>query len=222
MNTVLSLGGSLLYEKNRFNTTFVKKIGVLLAKQKKLAVVVGGGVRARKAANAVRARGKTEFFADEAAIKATRWNARAIAKAIGSRAVFARAFEDAVRAIASSKIPVMGGVLPGLTTDAVAVLLAERLSARRVINASDVDGVYSIDPKKSLRAKKFPRLTHKQLVALAVEQDSREAGANFIFDLVACKLAARSSIRLEFVNGRNLEELGHALKGVKHSGTIVE
>ena len=55
-------------------------------------------------------------------------------------------------------------------------------------------------------------MTHEELIALAVKSDERRAGTNFVFDLIACKLAARSKIELRFVDGWDLVELKKALK----------
>ncbi|MBS3070278.1 hypothetical protein J4220_02105, partial [Candidatus Micrarchaeota archaeon] len=64
------------------------------------------------------------------------------------------------------------------------------------------------------------RLSHDALVGLAMRFDSRKARENFVFDVVACKLAARSKISLSFVSS-NPVELEKALEGRKFSGTIV-
>lgn len=224
---VLSLGGSLLYENGALSHAALKqKAGAVAraAERVSLAVVVGGGVKARAAANAARERGASEFEADEAAIAATRENARVFAKTLfqdfGVHAVYVDDFHKAADLLHRGFTPVMGGQLPGLTTDACSVLLAELTRASRVVNASVVDGVYNKDPKLK-GARKFPRLTHEKLVALAAAQDARRAGQHFVFDLLACKIAARSRVRIDFVDGRDAAQFELALEGRKHKGTIV-
>ncbi len=224
---VLSLGGSLLYENGSLNARALreKARAVAAAAQRvSIAVVVGGGTKARTYAEAARAQRKSEFEADEAAIHATRENARAFAKALfetgGAHAVYVDDFHKAVELLRRGFTPVMGGQMPGLTTDACSVLLAELARASRVVNASNVDGVYNKDPKLK-GARRFPRLTHEKLVALAAAQDARRAGQHFVFDLLACKLAARSRIRLDFVDGRDAAKLEAVLEGRKSGGTTV-
>ncbi len=219
-SVILSLGGSLLYSNSQVNHDYVRSVGELLGRQKNLGVVVGGGTKARDAADAVRSHGGGEFAADEAAIAVTHENARLLAGAIGREAVFCKDFASAAR-VFGKKIPVMGGVLPGLTTDAVAVLLAEKLGVRVVVNASKINGVYDKNPAAYSDAKLYEKLTHGELVALAVKSDERRAGTNFVFDLIACKLAARSRIELRFVDGRVLQDLKNALSGKKWVGTRV-
>jgi uridylate kinase len=225
---VLSLGGSLLYEGNALSQTALQEKASAVARASRrsaapLAVLVGGGTKARQRANDARSRGASEFEADEAAIAATRENARAFARALferGVHAVYCEDFHKAAELLQRGFVPVMGGQLPGLTTDACAVLLAELARAERVVNATNVSGVYNKDPKLK-DARKFPRLSHEKLVALAAAQDAREPGQHFVFDLLACKLAARSKIRVDFVDGRDARNIEFALEGRKHGGTTV-
>jgi uridylate kinase len=56
---------------------------------------------------------------------------------------------------------------PFFTTDTTAVLRAAEIGADAVLKATDVDGVYSADPKKDKRAKRYQRLTHQE----AIERD---------------------------------------------------
>ena len=45
----------------------------------------------------------------------------------------------------------MGGLKPGITTDAVAALVAERVNADLLVKGTDQDGVYDKDPRKHAR-----------------------------------------------------------------------
>jgi len=181
-------------------------------------VVVGGGILARRYADEARKKTGNEFWADRAAIRATRENARITAKACGGK--YCETLDEALAARKRGLQPVMGGMLEGLTTDSDAVLLAECLGEKRLVNLSRVSGIYDCNPSKK-GARLFKRMTHSQLVALASKFDERKARTNFPFDLVACKLAARSKIRIDFVDGRDLAEVRKALQGKPHLGTVV-
>ncbi|MFH1750387.1 MAG: UMP kinase [Candidatus Micrarchaeota archaeon] len=226
---VVSLGGSLLFDKEgRFNLKDAKKLAGMLvsvhSRGIRLIVITGGGRRAREYANAARRKHGTEFDADREAIRATRENARAIIGLMGS-AAYGRVlekFDDADNAFKRNKIAVGAGLLEGLTTDAVSVLFAEKARAAAVVNLGDTDGIYSSDPKKHKNAKRFTKMTHRELVDLAIKSDSRLAGTHFVFDLVAAKLAARSGMELRFVDGRDLGESEMAILGKKFSGTVVK
>jgi uridylate kinase len=50
---------------------------------------------------------------------------------------------------------------PFFTTDTTAVLRAAEMACDAVLKATNVDGVYSADPKKDPTAERFDRLTHE-------------------------------------------------------------
>ena len=54
---------------------------------------------------------------------------------------------------------------PFFTTDTAAVLRAAELRCDAVLKATQVDGVYSADPKKDPNAIRFDRLTHDEAIA---------------------------------------------------------
>jgi uridylate kinase len=54
---------------------------------------------------------------------------------------------------------------PFFTTDTAAVLRAAELRCDAVLKATQVDGVYSADPKKDPSALRFERLTHDEAIA---------------------------------------------------------
>jgi uridylate kinase len=58
---------------------------------------------------------------------------------------------------------------PFFTTDTTAVLRAAELDAHAVLKATNVDGVYSADPKKDPKAKRYDRLSPQE----AIERDLR-------------------------------------------------
>ncbi len=220
---VVSLGGSVLYSGSKFDR---KKAGILAAAlhdasaRCSLIVVVGGGALARKRVEKARAEGKSEFEADLAAIAATRANALKFAGILPD-SVFAGTFRKGMAELGAGKIVVSCGMMPGLTTDSVSVLFAELARAKRVVNVSNVDGIYAGDPAANPRSQKYARLSHEQLTSLAVKFDSRKARENFVFDLVACKLAGRSRIPVYFVSAANPAEIGNAIAGRSISGTVV-
>jgi len=53
---------------------------------------------------------------------------------------------------------------PYFTTDTTAVLRAAELEAQAVLKATNVDGVYSADPKKDPKAKRYDRLSHQEAI----------------------------------------------------------
>ncbi|HUK93350.1 MAG TPA: UMP kinase, partial [Methanomicrobiales archaeon] len=130
----------------------------------------------------------------------------------------AESYRDAARFGESGKIVVMGGVIPGQTTDAVAALLAEKVRADLIINWTSVDGIYDKDPKRHPDAVKHSRISPGELQAI-VRGDRLEAGSNTVFDALAAKIIGRSGIPLVVLDGRKPGDPRKAIRGKK--GTLV-
>ncbi len=130
-------------------------------------------------------------------------------------------FEFAKEPARENKAVVMGGTIPGITTDTDSVLLAEAVGAGRLVNVSNVDAIYDSDPRKNPNAKRYVKMGYEELIALASQSDKRMAGTNFVFDLLACKLIARSKIETHFVSYKKMDDLEAAIEGKKHGGTVV-
>jgi uridylate kinase len=218
---VISLGGSVLVpslEKNHIReyAAILRKIG----KEYRIFVVVGGGGEARRYIGVARTLGIDEATGDELGIQVTRMNALLLAGALGDAAYpnIAESYRDAARFGESGKIVVMGGVIPGQTTDAVAALLAEKVRAGLIINWTSVDGIYSADPKKHRDAVRHSTLTPVELQAI-IRGDRLEAGSNTVFDTLAAKILGRSGIPLVVLDGRKPVDPRRAIRGRK--GTLV-
>ncbi|VVB56752.1 Uridylate kinase [uncultured archaeon] len=219
---VLSVGGSLLNDGKPNAEMAAKLAGVMKQAGLPLAAVCGGGKQARKRAESARKKTGSEFMADMAGIKITHKNAEALRSALGPEAgakIF-KDFKPAQKAVGKQKYIVMGGTIPGITTDADSALLAEALGAKRLVNLSNT-AIYDSDPRENPNAKKFDVMSYSELIALANKSDQRKAGTHFVFDMLACSLIARSRIETHFVDGRDLGQVRAAIMGEKHSGTIV-
>ncbi|MEM4366798.1 MAG: UMP kinase [Candidatus Anstonellales archaeon] len=220
---VISLGGSVINATGTPNTEFLKEFAKMLKPIKRnVAVVCGGGKIARDYIKAIISLGKNYFAADRIAIEETRKNAMLVQEAIGSACYpnVVTSYEEALLASSKYSRLVMGGMVPGITTDACAAVLAEALHAERLVNVSNIDGVYTSDPKKDKNAKRIKEMTHEKMVKMAIEQDLRRAGEHFVFDLLACKIAERSNIELRFVDSK-IGAIKDAIEG-KSAGTTVK
>jgi len=222
---VLSLGGSVLI-KDQDDAKYIKELAKVLievSEYRKLYVVTGGGRIARFYINSGRELGADETSLDEMGIEVTRLNARLLMIALGDHATHipSKSYDEAVNAAKTHSIVVMGGVSPGITTDAVSALLAERAKAKWLVNATSVDGAYTADPKKDLTAKRLPKLAYKELISLVGGTPSG-AGPNIVFDPMGAKVIERSRIALAIVDGRDLQNLKNALEGKQFKGTLVQ
>ncbi|MCK4327609.1 MAG: UMP kinase [Candidatus Diapherotrites archaeon] len=222
MAIVLKIGGSLVFP-GKTDAGYVKEVSSILQRLKRrtvVGVVVGMGKRGEKALLAARKRRVSEYDLDAVAIRQTRKNAMLLRKALGLRGKVPATIDEARREAKRKGITVMGGTVPGHTTNTVAALLAEAIGAKKLVNATNVDGVYTKDPRKHKSAKKFRKMKFARLISLSAEQDARGARTHFVFDLLAAKLIARSKIRTFIINGTP-GEIESTLKG-RTRGTVVQ
>ena len=220
---VVSIGGSVLIP-DKDDAVFIGKLANVLrdvSKKVQLAVVCGGGKIARYYTNTGRDLNGTTYQRDILGIGATRLNAELLRIALGECSYdgVPHTVDEAAKAFLSGKIVVMGGTEPGHTTDAVATMLAGGVGAKRVVNATSVDAVYSDDPKKDPDAKRFSELTIKELSDIIY--DEHDAGRSSVFDPLGVKLAMRDRIDILVVDGRDLDEIRDAILGNKIKGTFV-
>ncbi len=211
MKVVLSLGGSVFSGETGKIREFAKAIETI-SQENQVFVVVGGGKLAREYIQRARELGATETFCDYVGIAATRMNAILFISALPSAAK--KVPEDFMEAEELSKlykVVVMGGTFPGHTTDATAALLAEFVKADMLINATNVDGVYSADPKADPNAVKYDKLSPQQLVEI-VSKNSAKAGTNVVIDLLAAKIIERSRIKTYVILGTP-ENILRAVRG---------
>lgn len=224
MKVVFRIGGSVIASPP--NAEIIRNYVDLVKNMKKqghqLVVVVGGGSTARDFIKIAKDLGLSEPDQDEVAICVSRLFAQLFASKLGDLGprVPPKSVDDAVDLLGSGRVVVMGGVRPGMTTDAVAAIVAERIGADLLVKASDVDGVYTKDPKKHPDAEKIDRLGFDDLKRL-FELDRHRAGINQILDPEAVRILEKSRIRMVVVNGFRPENVLLALKGEK-VGTIIE
>ncbi|WP_456474085.1 UMP kinase [Candidatus Pyrohabitans sp.] len=221
MKAVLSLGGSIVASPG-INLDFIEGFASLIARLHReghrLAVVVGGGRVAREYITAARSLGAGESFCDELGILATRMNARLVIAALGDLA-YPHVPERVEEVEEWDRIIVMGGTVPGHTTDAVAAMLGAKLGAELLVNATNVDGVYSEDPKKNPGARKYERISVEELLRIVGRE--HRAGASAVLDPKAVRIIGEHRLRTIVVKGE-LSRIEAALRGGEHHGTVVE
>jgi uridylate kinase len=185
-------------------------------------VVVGGGSTARDFIKIAEKMGLAEVDQDEIAIAVSRIYAQLLARKLGdlSSKDIPESVDEAVAVLESGKTPVMGGLKPGITTDTVATIVAERTEADLLVKATDQDGVYTKDPRKHPEAKKIDSLSFENLLGL-FEENKHKAGIHQILDPEAVRLLQKRRIKTVVVNGFNPENITLAVKCEK-VGTIIQ
>ena len=151
-----------------------------------LGVVVGGGNIFRGVE--VSARGVPRAVGDTMGMLATVMNCLVLEAAIERQGHEARTLsalamtavcetynrKRAVKNLGKGRIVLLaaGTGNPYFTTDTTAVLRAAELDCQAVLKATNVDGVYTADPKKDPKAKRYERLCHQE----AIEKDLQGHG----------------------------------------------
>jgi len=223
---VISLGGSII-SPQAVDIQFLHKFYSIIEQylrtntQHKLIIVCGGGAPARNYQNAYRQVNacSDNLALDWIGIAATKLNATLI------RYIFQDFCDDDVvtdptQAFSINKqILVASGWKPGFSTDYDAVLLAERFQADSVINLSNIDQVYSDDPKQNPQAMPIKDITWDKFKELVGEK--WEPGKNLPFDPVATAHAARIGLKVIFAAGRDDENLKNILNAKPYTGTLI-
>jgi uridylate kinase len=189
-----------------------------------VAVVVGGGNIFRGVE--VSARGVSRPTGDSMGMLATVMNCLALEAAIERHGVLARTLcalvmpevcelftrSAALNYLAEGRIVLLAGGTgnPFFTTDTTAVLRAAEIDAHAVLKATNVDGVYSADPKQDASATRFDRLTHSQ----ALE------GGYKVMDATAFALARETSLPIIVFSIAETGSIGAILSGTGR-GTVV-
>jgi len=217
---VISLGGSIVYGKN-IDFNYISSFRKFLeeeSKNRKIFLVVGGGKIARDYISTASKLGMNEFLQDRIGIMASRINASLFLGDYSYPKV-AESVEEAVIASGIYPVVLMGGTEPGHTTDAVSLLIAERIGEKRVINMTSVGGVYNKDPKKYKDAELIRRMSYKDAQEMFLNRDMN-AGLNLPFDLISIKIAERSRIEICII-GKNIEDLKRAIINGECQGTVI-
>ncbi len=189
-----------------------------------IAVVVGGGNIFRGVE--VSARGVSRTTGDTMGMLATVMNCLALAEALQRRGqtvrtlcalampevceLFTRAAAE--RALAKGRMVLLAGGTgnPFFTTDTTAVLRAAEIGAAAVLKATNVDGVYSADPKLDASATRFDRLTHAQ----ALE------GGYKVMDATAFALARETSLPIIVFSIDEPGSIGAVLSGAGRATVV--
>ena len=189
-----------------------------------IAVVVGGG-NIFRGVN-VSEKGVARATGDMMGMLATVMNALALESAIEKAGLAARtmsaltmpevceAYERgrALRHLEQGRVVLLAGGTgnPFFTTDTTAVLRAAEIGAEAVLKATNVDGVYSADPKKDKSAARYDRLSHQE----AIERNLK------VMDTTAFALARENSMPIIVFSIREKGAIAAVLRG-KGRATVV-
>ena len=220
----MSVGGSLIVP-DHIDTEFLHSLRELVLRKVdeglSFYVIAGGGRLARRYQDAAKeVLGEwSPHESDWLGIHATRLNAHLV------RALFAEHASDKIvknpERMPNTKYPVIvgGGFRPGNSTDLAAVVAAKKVGAKKVVNLSNIDYVYTADPRTNPDAKKIETITWPEFRKLLPKEWS--PGLSAPFDPVAAKEAQAAGLEVAVINGSKLGELENYLEGSPFVGTVI-
>ena len=220
---VVSVGGSLIVP-DQIDTDFLKRFKALILEKVQrgftFSIITGGGKTSRRyqdAASAVTP--LSQFDLDWIGIHATRLNAQLLRDIFVGYAHPQVVKNPTIDIEADEPIIIAAGWQPGCSTDYDAVLMAKNLGATRLVNLSNIDYVYSGDPKKNPDAKKIEKISWAEFRKLIPA--TWDPGLSSPFDPIAAKEAESLGLEVAIMNGARLEEFSNYLDNKSFVGTII-
>ncbi len=223
---VMSVGGSLIVPGG-IDTTFLKDLKQFIETETTIAgrrfiIIAGGGRTARNYQEA--AATVSELNAEDLdwmGIHATRLNGhllRTVFRDLAHRVMITNP-DEILDVPKNEKVVIASGYRPGSSTDLRAVQIAEKTGATKVINLSNIDYVYTADPRTNPDAEKIETISWSDFRAMI--PNDWDPGLSSPFDPIAAKVAQRDGIEVAIINGNKLGEVMKYLDGKEFIGTKI-
>ncbi len=229
MNTqetiVMSVGGSLIVPDQidtEFLSTLKTFVDAEIAEGRRFIIIAGGGRTARNYQDAAAA--VTDLTSDDLdwmGIHATRLNGhllRTIFRDSAHRVMLTNP-DDILDVPKDEKVVIASGYRPGCSTDLRAIQIAERVGAQKVINLSNIDYVYTDDPRTNPEAKKIEIISWADFRAIIPSE--WDPGLSSPFDPIAAKEADEKGIEVAIINGARPDALTNYLHDKEFIGTKI-
>ena len=239
---VLSVGGSIIAPSEpdvKFLSEFSTMACDWLLKNPdtRLILVAGGGAPARVYQNAYRDVAKTfageqksscsfaneeetNYACDWIGIMATRLNAQILKTTFGPLCQQEVVTDPIKVTDFTGRVLVAAGWKPGFSTDNDAVLLAERFHADTVVNLSNIEKVYTDDPRKNPEAKPIDTISWSEFRKMV--GDEWVPGKNCPFDPIASKRASELGLTVICAAGKNIPNIRAILDGKDYIGSTIK
>lgn len=221
---IISLGGSLI-NPGQPDVKFLKKFRSLIFNQTKkgnrFILITGGGKLCRNFQDTLKQITKpSPNDLDWMGISST-WLHADLVRLMFGKLAHPIIIKDPNKKVAfREKILLAGGWMPGRSTDDDAVRLAKMYGFRTVINLSNIDYVYTKDPRKFKDAKKIETISWKEFRKIVGSK--WDPGKNAPFDPTATKLAEKLKLKVIIANGKNFKNLNNILDDNKFIGTLIQ
>lgn len=220
---LLKLSGEGLMGDEKFGIspkelrTLALQIKDIVSSGVELCVVVGGGNIFRGAKGA--AKGMNRTVADQVGMLATLMNALCLQNALEENGVSVRVssglsvpqvcenymYRKAMRHLEKKRVVIFAGGTgnPYFTTDTGAVLRASEMQCDVVLKSTQVDGVYSADPKTDTKAVRYDEISYDDVIGKQLK----------VMDLTAVALAKENNIPIIVFSQHEKDSLKKIVQG---------
>jgi len=223
---VISVGGSLIVP-NQIDTAFLTKLKDFIISEttnngRRFIIIAGGGKTARRYQDAAGVVSTlTSEDLDWLGLHATRLNGhllRTIFRDLAYPMIVTNPDEilDIPKEV---QLVIAAGYRPGASTDLRAIQIADNVRAKKVINLSNTDYVYTANPNTNPTAEKIESIKWSDFRKLIPEE--WDPGLSSPFDPVAAREAEKLGIEVAQINGTHLEYLLNYLQGEDFIGTRI-
>lgn len=215
MHIAIKIGGSLcITREGPIKAYFNKLIPILkkLSKTNKLVLSIGGGRLTRSYERVIEDFGLNNEQKERIFVDLVNANNKFLAFAMGVEPCI-----DLNSLGRRKKIQIVGATRPGISTDADAAIAASKIGADLFIKLTNVDGIYTKDPKKYKNAKKVDFIPFSHLMKEKIKPHPNNYG---VLDYKAIEIISKHKIPTVVCNGRNPKIIFDILKG-KKVGTII-
>jgi len=223
---VMSVGGSLIVP-DQIAVDFLLKLKTFVEAEttsngRRFIIIAGGGRTARRYQDAAAAVSPlTRDDLDWLGIHSTHLNGHLLRTILRDHAypIMIKNPDDILDVPTHEKVVIAGGYRPGCSTDLRTIQIAERVGAKKVINLSNTDYVYTANPHENPDAQKITNITWSEFRKLI--PTDWDPGLSAPFDPIAAKEAERLEVEVAHINGDNLDALKNYLDGGDFVGTKV-
>lgn len=223
---VMSVGGSLIVP-DQIDTNFLASLKSLIETEtatngRRFIIIAGGGKTARRYQDAAASVAKLENEdLDWLGLHATRLNGHlllTIFRKLAHRVMVTNP-DDVLDIPQSAPLIVAAGYRPGASTDLRAIQIADRVGAHKVVNLSNIEYVYTADPRLNPNAEKIEDITWAEFRKLIPSE--WDPGLSSPFDPIAAKEAEEKNIEVACIDGAKLDSLQNYLNDQPFIGTRI-
>lgn len=213
MKIVIKIGGSMTFDENGPRVDYIKKlIPVIKSLKKKNQVIVsiGGGKYGRKYIKNLKMllpNDKIEWIF----IDLLKANVRLLGYVFDMKPIFD------LKDVRSNTSGVISGIAPGRSTDANALICAEKIGADVFVKLTDVDGIYDKDPKKFNKARKLREIRFSDIDKYKTKTSPGSYG---VLDPMAMRIIKKNKITSYVISGSDTKNILKVIEG-KNIGTKI-